>query len=213
MMRRIGPNASGGATVVPMPMTKVDFGWPGGACRELCPAWNVEWTCRFDALATDHRRTAITAFSASRPASATLLPFVRTTARYCCSRAPQMQEASSPGSEWRCLPPWRLACFSIRQQGQSRCARDHRCAVVDAAACQSFVADSSAENCASAALHGSACGLVTGIGLALSSIGFGAILAFSGLLFAERGWSPVWLGFSAYAAALASDFIHPKERS
>jgi MFS family permease len=41
-----------------------------------------------------------------------------------------------------------------------------------------------------------------GLGAALSSFGFGAILAFSPLLFAERGWSPVWLAFSAYAASL-----------
>jgi MFS family permease len=41
-----------------------------------------------------------------------------------------------------------------------------------------------------------------GLGAALSSIGFGAILAFRSLLFAARGWSPVWLAFSAYAAAL-----------
>jgi MFS family permease len=41
-----------------------------------------------------------------------------------------------------------------------------------------------------------------GLGAALSSIGFGAILAFGSLLFAERGWSPVWLAFSAYAASL-----------
>ncbi len=41
-----------------------------------------------------------------------------------------------------------------------------------------------------------------GLGAALSSIGFGAILAFSSLLFAERGWTPVWLPFSAYAASL-----------
>jgi MFS family permease len=41
-----------------------------------------------------------------------------------------------------------------------------------------------------------------GLGAAFSSIGFGAILAFSSLLFAERGWHPVWLAFSAYAASL-----------
>ena len=41
-----------------------------------------------------------------------------------------------------------------------------------------------------------------GIGAALSTIGFGAILAFSSLLAAQRGWSPVWLVFSAFAAAL-----------
>jgi MFS family permease len=43
---------------------------------------------------------------------------------------------------------------------------------------------------------------VPGIGAALSSIGFGAILAFASLLFANRGWSPVWLAFTAYAVAL-----------
>lgn len=43
---------------------------------------------------------------------------------------------------------------------------------------------------------------VPGVGAALSSIGFGAILAFGALLFAERGWGPVWLPFTAYAAGL-----------
>ena len=41
-----------------------------------------------------------------------------------------------------------------------------------------------------------------GLGAALSSIGFGAIAAFGSLLFAEHGWTPVWLAFSAYALAL-----------
>jgi MFS family permease len=41
-----------------------------------------------------------------------------------------------------------------------------------------------------------------GLGAALSSVGFGAIIAFSALLFAARGWEPLWLGFSAFAAAL-----------
>lgn len=41
-----------------------------------------------------------------------------------------------------------------------------------------------------------------GLGAALSSIGFGAILAFSALLFADRGWLPVWLPFSAFATSL-----------
>jgi hypothetical protein len=36
---------------------------------------------------------------------------------------------------------------------------------------------------------------IPGLGAAFSSIGFGAIIAFSSLLFAERGWSPVWLPF------------------
>jgi MFS family permease len=43
-----------------------------------------------------------------------------------------------------------------------------------------------------------------GVGSALSSIGFGAILAFSPLLAAERGWDPVWLSFSAFALALVA---------
>jgi MFS family permease len=42
---------------------------------------------------------------------------------------------------------------------------------------------------------------VPGIGLAFSSIGFGAITAFLSLLFADRGWSPAWLAFSAFAAS------------
>jgi len=41
-----------------------------------------------------------------------------------------------------------------------------------------------------------------GFGAALSSIGFGVILSFASLLFAERGWTPVWLPFTSYAGAL-----------
>jgi MFS family permease len=41
-----------------------------------------------------------------------------------------------------------------------------------------------------------------GVGSAFSSIGFGAIIAFGSLLSAERGWSPVWLIFSAFAVSL-----------
>jgi predicted MFS family arabinose efflux permease len=43
---------------------------------------------------------------------------------------------------------------------------------------------------------------MSGVGSALSSIGFGAVLAFSALLAAERTWQPVWLPFSAFAIAL-----------
>jgi MFS family permease len=39
-----------------------------------------------------------------------------------------------------------------------------------------------------------------GAGLALASVGFGAITAFVALLFAERGWA-VWTGFTAFAVA------------
>jgi MFS family permease len=43
-----------------------------------------------------------------------------------------------------------------------------------------------------------------GLGSALSSVGFGAMLAFSSLLATERGWSPVWLTFSVFAFALVA---------
>ncbi|CAI8883078.1 MULTISPECIES: arabinose transporter [Burkholderia] len=38
-----------------------------------------------------------------------------------------------------------------------------------------------------------------GIGLAMSSIGFGSIMAFVSLLFAEQGWQPTWLSFTVFA--------------
>jgi len=41
-----------------------------------------------------------------------------------------------------------------------------------------------------------------GLGSAFSSVGFGAILTFGSLLFADRGWSPIWLPFAAFAFAL-----------
>ena len=40
-----------------------------------------------------------------------------------------------------------------------------------------------------------------GVGLAFSSIGFGAITAFAALLFVTRGWSPVWLPMTGFACA------------
>ncbi|MBV8615332.1 MAG: arabinose transporter [Acetobacteraceae bacterium] len=43
-----------------------------------------------------------------------------------------------------------------------------------------------------------------GFGSALSSIGFGTMIAFSSLLSVERHWSPVWLLFSAFAASLVA---------
>jgi MFS family permease len=43
-----------------------------------------------------------------------------------------------------------------------------------------------------------------GLGAALSSIGFGAMIAFSSLLFANRAWNPIWLPFSAFAASLVA---------
>jgi MFS family permease len=43
-----------------------------------------------------------------------------------------------------------------------------------------------------------------GLGSALSSIGFGTMIAFSSLLSAERSWNPVWLLFSAFAIALVA---------
>jgi predicted MFS family arabinose efflux permease len=43
-----------------------------------------------------------------------------------------------------------------------------------------------------------------GFGSALSSIGFGTMIAFSSLLCAERSWNPIWLLFSAFAIALVA---------
>lgn len=43
-----------------------------------------------------------------------------------------------------------------------------------------------------------------GLGSAFSSIGFGAMIAFSSLLSVERGWNPVWLAFSAFAVSLVA---------
>jgi MFS family permease len=42
---------------------------------------------------------------------------------------------------------------------------------------------------------------VPGSGMALSGVGFGAITTFIALLFAERGWSPAWLAFTALSIA------------
>lgn len=41
-----------------------------------------------------------------------------------------------------------------------------------------------------------------GFGAALASIGYCAVLAFSSLLYADHAWQPVWVGFSAFGAAL-----------
>lgn len=41
-----------------------------------------------------------------------------------------------------------------------------------------------------------------GFGSALSSIGFGAIIAFGSLLAAQREWNPVWLLFTVFAVSL-----------
>lgn len=43
-----------------------------------------------------------------------------------------------------------------------------------------------------------------GFGSALSSLGFGTMIAFSSLLSTERGWTPVWLLFSAFAMSLVA---------
>jgi MFS family permease len=43
-----------------------------------------------------------------------------------------------------------------------------------------------------------------GFGSALSSIGMGALLTFGSLLSVQRGWSPVWLVFGAFALALVA---------
>lgn len=43
-----------------------------------------------------------------------------------------------------------------------------------------------------------------GFGSALSSVGFGAIIAFGSLLAAQRGWNPVWLVFTTFAVSLVA---------
>jgi predicted MFS family arabinose efflux permease len=56
---------------------------------------------------------------------------------------------------------------------------------------------------------------VPGLGLAFSSIGFGAITAFVTLLFAQRGWSPTWPGLTLFALAfivMRSFFGHLPDR-
>ena len=45
-------------------------------------------------------------------------------------------------------------------------------------------------------------GLAGAVAAARSSIGFGVIVTFGSPLFATRGWTPVWLAFTAYAVAL-----------
>lgn len=41
-----------------------------------------------------------------------------------------------------------------------------------------------------------------GAGAALSSVGYGAILAFGSLLYSDHGWQPVWLAFTTFGLAL-----------
>jgi MFS family permease len=43
-----------------------------------------------------------------------------------------------------------------------------------------------------------------GFGSALSTVGFGAMIAFSSLLSAEHNWNPIWLSFTAFALALVA---------
>jgi MFS family permease len=43
--------------------------------------------------------------------------------------------------------------------------------------------------------------LLPGFGLSLSSLGFGAIITFSTLLFVARGWTPVWAALTAFTTA------------
>ena len=41
-----------------------------------------------------------------------------------------------------------------------------------------------------------------GVGIAISGTAFGAVTTFSSLLFAERGWQPIWLAVTAFSVAL-----------
>lgn len=42
---------------------------------------------------------------------------------------------------------------------------------------------------------------VPGFGSALGSVGFGAVITFAALLFADRGWAQGWLAYTSYAVA------------
>jgi MFS family permease len=42
---------------------------------------------------------------------------------------------------------------------------------------------------------------IPGLGLAMASLGFGAMMTFASLLFSERGWTPVWLGVTVFAVS------------
>lgn len=53
---------------------------------------------------------------------------------------------------------------------------------------------------------------VPGVGSAFSIIGFGAMIGFSSLLSAARGWSPLWLAFSALAISLVDHFTCAREK-
>lgn len=43
---------------------------------------------------------------------------------------------------------------------------------------------------------------VPGIGCALASLGYGAIITFIALLFSQRGWPSAWLAFTGFSVAL-----------
>jgi MFS family permease len=45
---------------------------------------------------------------------------------------------------------------------------------------------------------------VPGVGLALSSVGFGAITTFVALLFVQRGWGQAWLALTAVSVAFVA---------
>ena len=53
---------------------------------------------------------------------------------------------------------------------------------------------------------------VPGVGLAFSSIGFGAVTAFVALLFEERGWGPGWPAFTAFAVAFILTHVGHRRR-
>ena len=120
-----------------------------------------------------------------------------------------MRDGSSPGSAWRCSPHWRSAA----PLGTAIYSAGGFASVAIAATLIPLVtilliaplSPVLPQHGTKPPLKTVAAGVwLPGFGSALSSIGFGAIIAFGSLLAAQRGWSPVWLVFTAFAVSLVA---------
>ena len=120
-----------------------------------------------------------------------------------------MRDGSSPGSAWRCSPHWRSAA----PLGTAIYSAGGFASVAIAATLIPLVtilliaplSPVLPQHGTKPPLKTVAAGVwLPGFGSALSSIGFGAIIAFGSLLAAQRGWSPVWLVFTSFAVSLVA---------